>query len=121
MEIIINDNRKVYAIQKEFSKTFPFLKLEFSAKPHNSSGASPGKKTSVSPSKTIGECRTVHTAGVLTITPHMTISDLNEILNDNLGLSVRIFQKSGNAWLEITTNMIPLEKLNIPLSETTLK
>ena len=120
MEITINDSRKVYAIQKEFSEMFSFLKLEFSAKPHNSSGASPGKRTSVSSSKTIGECRTVHTTGTLTITPHMTISDVDEILNDNLGLSVRIFQKSGNAWLEITTNMIPLEKLNMPISETTL-
>ena len=114
MEITINDSRKVYAIQKEFSDIFPFLKLEFSAKPHNSSGASPGNNTSVSPSKTIGECRTVHTSGVLTITPHMTISDLDEILNDNLGLSVKILHKSGSNWLEITTDRIPLEKLNVP-------
>jgi hypothetical protein len=120
MEIIINDTRRIFAIQKEFTKMFPFLKLEFSAKPYKSSGASPEKKTSVSPSKTIGECRTVHTTGILTITPHMTISDLDEILNDNLGLSVKIFQKSGSTWVELTTNMIPLEKLNMPIQETNL-
>ena len=120
MEIVINDARKVYAIQKEFSEMFPYLKLEFCANPHISSGAAPGKKTPVSPSKTIGECRTVHTAGLLALTPHMTISDLDEILKDNLGLSVRILSKSGSDWLEITTDMIPLEKLNEPEAETTL-
>lgn len=120
MEITINDHRKIYAIQEEFSRMFPHLKLEFSAKPHTSGGASP-KHTSVSPSKTIGECRTVHTKGILTITPHMTVSELEEIFNDNLGLSVRIFQKSDNAWIEITTDMMSLEKLNKPVPENISK
>lgn len=117
MEITINDHRKIFAIQKEFSDLFPFLKLEFSAKPNTSGGASP-KEILVSPSKSIGECRTVHTNGILTITPHMSVSDVEEIFSDNLGLSVRVFRKSGSMWMEITTKMFTLENLNSALVES---
>lgn len=109
-------HRKIFAIQEEFSGMFSHLKLEFNAKPYTSSGASP-KKISVSPSKTIWECRTVHTKGILTIKPHMTVSELKEIFNDNLGLSVRVLQKSDNAWHEVTTDLTSLEKLNQAIPE----
>ena len=56
MKIIINDKRKVFAIQEEFNKEYPFLKLEFFSKPHTSGGASAQKFISHN-SKTLGEYR----------------------------------------------------------------
>ncbi|HWY98464.1 MAG TPA: hypothetical protein VNY36_05200 [Bacteroidia bacterium] len=125
MKIIINDHRKIFAIQKAFSEMFPFLKLEFLAKPAKVGGAST-KKMFISPSKTIGQCRVVHSKGTLTILAHMTISDLEQSFNDTFGLTVRVFRKSGKAWLETSaTDMWTLEKensigeeMNSPAEET---
>ncbi len=99
MKIEINDHRKVFAIQEEFSKHYPFLKLEFFAKPHKPGGES-SKKILKPGSKTIGECRTLHNSGTMTISPTMTVVDLEQRFADVYGLGVLIFRKSGNVWLE---------------------
>jgi hypothetical protein len=111
MKIEITDLRKIYAIDKEFTAMFPNLKLLFFAKPHTAKGASP-KRLAVSPSKTVGECRVIHTKGTLTITPHMTVSDLKRELNDTFGLTVGIYHKVSTEWVEVTTDMVTLEKQN---------
>jgi hypothetical protein len=98
MKIIITDRRKIFAIQNEFSKVFPFLKLEFFAKPARLNGASPNKVLRES-SKTLGECRTVHISGMLTITPDMTVKELEQHFRDIYGLTIQILRKSGKAWL----------------------
>ena len=56
MEITINDHRKIFAIQKEFSDMFPFLRLEFYSKPHKA-GGSASEKLMKHISKSIAECR----------------------------------------------------------------
>jgi hypothetical protein len=99
MKITINDNRKIFAIEEEFSKLFPYLKLEFFSKPHEPGGAS-SRKPIRNESKTLGECRTVHTNGTLTITPHLTVSDLENSFRDVYGLGVHVLRKSGKSWLE---------------------
>ena len=112
MKIIINDRRKIYAIQKEFNNIFPYLKIEFFAKP-SKPGAASSKKMMNHSSKQIGECRTVHNNGTITITPNMTVAELEQNFNDVYGLSVEVFRQSGNAWLETTvTNGWTLQKQN---------
>jgi len=102
MKIQISDHRKIFAIQEEFSKLFPRLKVEFLGKP-NKVGSSPSKKI-YSSSKTLGDCRIEHSAGELTITPSMTAADLKQILGDKFGLSIIISQQSGTQWVETTNN-----------------
>lgn len=101
MKITINDHRKIFAIQEEFNGMFPYLKIEFFAKPHKIGAGSP-KKQITHGNKTLGECRILHKKGFLTITPNMTVSELEQNFNDIYGLSVQVFRKSGNAWLETT-------------------
>ena len=101
MKITINDNRKIFAIQEEFCKVFPYLKLEFFSKPHSAGGGS-SKKSVKHNSKTLGECRTIHNKGNITITPGMTVSGLEQNFEDVYGLGVQIFRKSGKVWLETT-------------------
>lgn len=101
MKMIINDRRKVFAIQEAFTEQFPYLKLEFFAKPHKPGGGS-AKKFIKHGSKTIGECRTIHNNGTITITPEMTVTDLEQRFGDVYGLGVQVFRKSGNVWLETT-------------------
>ena len=112
MKIIINDHRKIYALQKEFNEMFPYLKLEFFSKPHRV-GAPSSKKIMKHPGKTLGECRAIHFKGTLTITPQMTVAELEQNFSDVYGLSVQVFRKSGKAWLETTvTDNWTLEQQN---------
>lgn len=99
MKILINDHRKIFAIQEEFNSVFPYLKIEFFSKAHTSSGP-PSLKLIKNGSKTLGECRTIHTKGKLTIIPSMTVADLEKNFNDVYGLSIQILRKSGKGWLE---------------------
>jgi hypothetical protein len=112
MKIIINDQRKIFAIQEEFNNQFPYLKLEFFSKPHKKGGAS-AKEFMKHSSETLGECRTIHNAGELVINPAMTVSDLEQRLADIYGLGVQVFRKSGKSWLETTvTDNWTLEEQN---------
>lgn len=112
MKVIINDKRKIFAIQEEFNKLFPYLKLEFFSKPHKPGGAN-GKKFIKHNSKTLGECRTIHNKGQITITPQMTVSDLEQRFGDVYGLGVQVFRQSGKVWLETTvTDNWTLEEQN---------
>ena len=121
MKIIINDHRKIFAIQKEFSELFPNLKIEFFTKPHKSGGAS-SKRIMKHPSKTLGESRVVHTKGMLTITPNMTVADLEQIFRDTYGLSVRLLRKSGKTWIETNaTDGWALEEQNKKGKELSLE
>ncbi len=112
MIITINDNRKIFAIQEEFTQVFPYLKLEFFSKPHKPGGASP-KSLVKHHSKTLGECRSVHNNGRITITAAMKVSELEQRFSDVYGLGIQVFRKSGKVWLETTvTDDWTLEKQN---------
>lgn len=101
MKILIDDHRKIHAIQQDFTKQFPYLKMEFLAKPHKVGGGSPKKMMEAS-AGTLGECRTIHDTGTITIVPQMTVADLEQNFKEVYGLSVQVFRKSGKAWLETT-------------------
>ena len=101
MKIQISDQRKIQAIQEEFSGQFPWLKLEFFSRPHKIGAPSP-KRELVSPLRTLGESRVTHKSGTIIITPSMTVSDLEQAFLEIYGLSVQVFRKSGKTWLETT-------------------
>lgn len=101
MKITINDRRKIFAVQEEFTTAFPYLKLEFFAKPHSPGGGS-AKKFITQQSKTLGDCRTIHNKGNITITGNMTVGDLEQRFADVYGLGVQVFRRSGKVWLETT-------------------
>jgi hypothetical protein len=112
MKIVINDRRKISAIQIDFNEMFPYLRVEFFSKPHEAGGASSQKIIKHS-SKTLGECRTVHKSGTISITPNMTVCNLEQNFRDVYGLSVQVFRRSGKAWLETTfTDGWTLEEQN---------
>lgn len=112
MKIKINDHRRVFEIQKDFTKQFPYLKIEFFSKTHAIHEAS-SKKLIEPNSKTLGECRTRHNDGAIDITPQMKVSDLEQAFMNVYGLSIQVFRKSGKVWLETTvTDNWSLEEQN---------
>jgi hypothetical protein len=112
MKITINDRRKIYGVQEEFNKVFPYLKLEFFSKPHKP-GAPSSKKLMKNNVQTVGECRTIHNNGQITINPLMTVIELEQRFSDVYGLHVQVFRKSGKIWLETSvTDGWTLEEQN---------
>ena len=111
MKISINDHRKVFAIQEEFSAAFSNLKLEFHAKPHQSAGSADNEYCKHSAH--LSECRTIHESGEITMTPHMTAANLEQNFRDVYGLGVEVFKKSGTNWVS-TADLagLTLEELN---------
>lgn len=112
MKIEITDKRTISEIQDEFNKAFPYLKVEFFTKTHKER-AGTAKKYIIANTKTLGECRTLHTNGAFFIVPKMTVLELEKEFNKTYGLSVQLFRKSGKAWLETTvTDGWTLEEQN---------
>jgi hypothetical protein len=111
MNVIINDKQKIAAVQKEFNKHFPFLKLEFYSRLHRIGKGS--AKGVIADSTTFGECRKTAAKGILTISPEMTVADLEQAFGNTYGLGVQVFRKSGKVWLQTTiTDEWTLEKQN---------
>ena len=104
MKITINDHRKVFAIKDEFNKEFPGFKIEFLEKP-SKSGSPPSKKLVKRNSKTLGQARLAHNKGVISVTPGMTVSELEADFRDVFELAIQVFQKSGKEWTRAAGNV----------------
>ncbi|MGV3629780.1 MAG: hypothetical protein ACO1O6_01165 [Bacteroidota bacterium] len=98
MIVIISAQRTIYAIQDEFSKIFPYLKLDFYLKGLEKNNW----KRIINPSRTIAECSPKEFDGSLLVTPGMTVAELEQGLETCYGLGVIVFRKSGWTWLETT-------------------
>lgn len=110
MKIDINDHRKLHAIQEEFVSLFPNLRLEFYSRASHVKDAHPEKPVD-NLAKTLGQCRNVHTKGTLTITPNMTVAELQNNFDDVYGVRVHVLKKEGNGWVE------PADKNRLTLNE----
>jgi hypothetical protein len=99
IKIPITDTRTIAEVQKDFSKVFPYLKLEFFDTPHKSNEAS-HKSKMYSHDKLLKACRQKHTDGSIEINEFETVSALESKLWDKFGLSAQVFRKSGNLWIE---------------------
>jgi hypothetical protein len=99
MKLHIRDSRTIADVQKEFSKEFPYLKLEFFDAIHQDNKPTP-KSRMYGHDKKLSACRKKHTDGEVEIAPAFTVSQLETELWNNFGLSVQVFRKSGTLWIE---------------------
>ena len=100
--MIIKDSKLISAIQKEFNDKFPFLKIEFYEKKH-AIGEGSEKTEKIDPGKIIAEVRSKHNTGDLSINGHLKVKSLEKHFADDYGLSVQVFRKSGDLWLQTTS------------------
>ncbi|MEZ4720676.1 MAG: hypothetical protein R2813_02235 [Flavobacteriales bacterium] len=99
MEIKIDDNKTISEVQAEFSKHFPFLKLEFYKTEHQE-GQGSTEKERIASNRTIGEVRSNHESGGLSIHGNQKVSTLESAFHDVYGLNVQVFRKSADVWLQ---------------------
>ncbi len=112
MKIVINNHRKIFAVQEEFNKMFPGLTIAFYGKP-SKPGAAPSIKLIRHSGKTLQDCRAISNDGTIEILPSMNISDIKENFRDVYGLSVEIFQKAGNGSDKIpVSDKLTIEEIN---------
>lgn len=100
-EILIDNDISIEAIQSEFRKHFPFLKLIFYKIAHETAtGSQP--KDEIDSTLTIGEVRSKDSEGQISINGHKKVITLETEFRDNYGLNVQVFRKSRKIWLQTT-------------------
>ena len=102
MEIIIHDSYKLCEIQEEFSKHFPYLKLEFFGFEPVVENTFLKENLISDTNKTLGEIRHVHLLGHISINGHQQVNILEQHFKKNFGINIQVFRKSGNIWLQTT-------------------
>lgn len=96
--MLIKDVRTLKDIQEEFSDKFPFLRIEFFTWIGKTE-----EKQKLNPELTIGEVRTIHKEGEVSIHGNLKVRTLEANFRDIYGLSVQVFRLSGNIWLQTTS------------------
>lgn len=97
----IKDNKKIIEIQREFNEKFPYLKLEFYKSAHEAGEGSPEDKK-LDPYKTVAEVRTKHKSGDLSLHGNVKVETLEHRFEQDYGLHVQVYRKSGDIWLQTT-------------------
>jgi hypothetical protein len=97
----ISPSKHVYELQQEFSKTYPFLRLDF----YLSRLTEPGRP--VLTKKLITTSTLLKDAGLkkdgdLDISGTMTVAELEKLITERYGMNVQVVRRSGNIWLETT-------------------
>jgi hypothetical protein len=112
MQLFISAERTIRDINKEFAKVFPSLKLEFYHHKHKIGQSSRADKK-VSEYSSLGELKNDIKPAHIDITPANTVAEVEQIFQNEFGISVQVFRKMGDVWLETTrTDGLTLEKQN---------
>lgn len=101
MKLEINSEKLIREIQHDFNDAFPFLKIEFFVNGNGGKHSSSAKKRIASATK-INETGKNTLFGTVDLSDTMTVSELEKKLKEHFGLSIQVFRKSGNIWLETT-------------------
>lgn len=113
MEIQIRNSKSIRDVQQEFQQEFPFLKPMFFSKKHGAFKGSHSKFLISKTATTLGEIRDSDGEGRLILEDDMPVWQVERMFEEEFGLHVQIFRKSGGKWLETTvTDDLDLEAQN---------
>ncbi|MBE7172266.1 MAG: hypothetical protein INR73_16890 [Williamsia sp.] len=114
--LYITSDKPVQDIQQEFSQAFPFLKLEFYTKETVAK-----KRRPIDQFIPVG--REQYSSGkaegsMILLTPCLTIKELRKKCEELFGISVKVYRRFSNLWLEISiTEDFTLQQQNDHASE----
>lgn len=104
-------------LQDSFVKLYPFLSLRVYNKSHDHNEGSPSS-AEVGGSVKLEEVNSDLQPGQIVISDSLTVDKLETIFQNKFGLSVQIFRKSGNQWLQTTsTDQWTLQRQNSTAEE----
>jgi hypothetical protein len=102
MYLVINGERTVSDIQKDFGAVYPFLKIEFFKNGKVRRDRYPTNKLIPGSQQLKNAWHWKKDNGLLAIEDAMTVTEFENALIDQFGLSAQVFRRSGNLWLETT-------------------
>ena len=112
MQLHITSDNTIAEIQKEFHRIYSFLKIEFYSEPHKA-GELSREKYRIAHDKKISEVGKKSVSQVFEWKAETTVKAFEMGLFEICGLSVQVFRKSVNVWLETSiTDKWTLEKQN---------
>jgi hypothetical protein len=103
MKNMIDLNKTISAIQQEFQKEYPNLKIEFYKELH-SEGEGSMKDHIINGDLTIADITNTNSDKTITPTPEMTVNELENVFAEYFKLGAQVFRKSGTVWLQTTTS-----------------
>lgn len=117
MEILIDRNKKLSALQIDFQRLFPFLKIEFYNQFHDTFEGSFNENL-LNHDLSIKEVTDHALPRVIKIYGKMTAEELERAFADIYGLSIQVFRKAGRIWIQtIASDNLTLDELNQKASE----
>lgn len=112
MRIQIDRSEPLRNIQAQFTQAFPFLKLEFFKTPHKARKTAPTADI-IKPDELVARYTTVPDKVDINIDKKMTVEKLEDEFYKKAGLSVQVYRKSGNVWIQTSlTDDWTLEQQN---------
>ncbi|HKR07185.1 MAG TPA: hypothetical protein VJY62_21285 [Bacteroidia bacterium] len=100
--IAIDGKQTIATLQKEFNKTFPFLKIEFFREPCIK-GKGNSKDKMILTNEIISRLQRKKQSGKILFTNQTPVRELEENFLNKFGICMQVFRKSGNVWLETTS------------------
>ena len=102
MIMYITDTKTLREVKMEFQDKFPFLKIEFYRGTH-AEGQGSLEKDHLDETMTIGQARKIHKDGEMGIHGNLKVSSLEQTFQEDYGLNVQVFRRSGELWLQTTS------------------
>ncbi len=99
--MVITSDKKLSDIKKAFQEMFPFLRIEFYSGRHKTGEGSP-KNKQLNDEKTILEVSGKEVHEELEVVPTLSVKELEQYFDRQLGLNVQVFRASGNLWMQTT-------------------
>jgi hypothetical protein len=99
MILTITNEKTINEIEKEFELIFPFLKLQFYIN-NNQPDGKKIKRNIKQNNISIADCRKIFNNHSLTIKPDLTVTELEQKIQNIFGLDIQVLRKSENVWLE---------------------
>jgi len=113
MKIRLAQEFTIAEVQHAFQEVFPYLKLVFFSKPHKAFKGSAAKYLIQDKNQKLGSIEKEPKEGVLYLEPEMPTWQVERLFEEEFGLHVQVFRKSGNTWLETSvTDSLSLEQQN---------
>ncbi len=113
MKIRIFREQTISEVQEAFAKAYPFLKLVFFTKPHKAFKGRHAKFLIEDRGIKLASLEKQPKDGVLYLEPEMPVWQVERLFEEEFGLHVQVFRKSGNTWLETSvTDSMSLEQQN---------
>lgn len=103
MKLHVNKRTTIAEMQTEFSKLFPFLKIEFFTRPREADGSLWSKHMVFNHNKTMDDVGQLKADNnTIEISPSMTVNAFEQNLQKDFSLSVQVFRKSMGSWIATT-------------------